>query len=309
MLTLEDQIVYQALVNRVANRLLKQQGRHALTRSFGALYAGPTSPFFFRSWKVAYAKYNKAIADAFNGGRKWVAEFDLVSCYELIDHNLPRACIDKQVKDLDAVHLLCTCLGAWTTNSSGLHVRHGLPQGPEASAFLAECVLFRFDEAPLNNVTYLRYVDDIRMLGRDEIPLRKAMIRLDLLSKDLGLVPQAQKMGVREYGSVNEILKSVPSSLVAVRPPGALVKQKELLRMWRKSIVRRQGRWEVDDTTRFRFAVYRLAPRRPVLRRLATLLIHRPDLATTLSNYFRRFPQDREAADLLLDALKIDPAL
>jgi hypothetical protein len=308
LLCLEDQIVYQALVNRVADRFHADQQRHALTRRFGALYAGKTSDFFFRSWKVAYGRYNQAIARAFNGGRQWVAEFDLVSCYELIDHSLLRACLAKRVADDDLLDQLCECLGTWTTNVSGSHVRHGIPQGPEASAFLAEVVMFRFDEAPLKDVTYLRYIDDIRLLAKDEIPARKAMIHLDLISKDLGLVPQAQKMGVRKCMTIEEILKTVPSALVAVRPPGYHAKQPELLKMWSEALVKIRGRWEVDDPTHFRFAVYRLRGRRRVLRRNATLLLHRPDLAPTLAYYFRHYSQDREAADLLLAGLALDPA-
>jgi hypothetical protein len=308
LLTLEDQIVYQALVNRLADKLQADHDKHALGRRFGALYAGKGSPFFFRSWKVAYGKYNQAIVAAFKGGRDWVAEFDLVACYELIDHNLLRASLAKRVKDADLLDQLCTCLSAWTTNSSGSYVRHGVPQGPEASAFLAECVLLRFDEAPLKDVTYLRYIDDIRLLGKDEIPIRKAMLRLDLLSKDLGLVPQAQKMGVQRARSLEEILKTVPSSLVAVRPPGSSVKQKELRDMWRRSLVRKQGRWDVDDPTHFRFASYRLSATRPVLRRNGALALHRPDLAPTLAYYFKHFAGDREAADILLSVLVQDPA-
>ena len=307
LLTLKDQIVYQAIVNRVADRMAHEHGRHALTRRFGALYASKGSPFFFRSWKVAYGVYNRAIAKAFNGGRHWVGEFDLVSCYELIDHNLLRAGLARRVRDPELLDLLGTCLGTWTTNSSGSHVRHGLPQGPEASAFLAECVLSRFDSVLLKDVTYLRYIDDIRLLARDEPTLRKALLRLDLVSKDLGLVPQAQKIGITHCKSVDEVIKTVPSSLVAVRAPGSVVKQSQLLAMWRKSLKKAGGRWLVDDPTRFRFAVYRMTPRRAVLRRNSQLLVSRPDLAPTLAYYFAHFANDREAADLLLAVLEQDP--
>src|SRR5690349_13296798 len=59
----------------------------------------------------------------------------------LIDHHLLRSCLRKQVKHEGLLDFLADCLGAWTTDSENGRVRHGIPQGPEASGFFAECVL------------------------------------------------------------------------------------------------------------------------------------------------------------------------
>ena len=88
LLSLTDLIVYQAIINYIANKFESEQTKYAFCRSFGAIYAGKDSPFFYRSWKVCYSAYNKAIEKAFNAGNTFVADFDLVSFYELIDHNL-----------------------------------------------------------------------------------------------------------------------------------------------------------------------------------------------------------------------------
>src|SRR5205823_4045236 len=106
------------------------------SKSFGAILAGPGSKFFFGSWKKGYREFNRVITAAFNRGNVYVADFDLVSCYELIDHNLLRSCVANRVKSQELLTLLGSCLAGWTTNSVGRHLRHGLPQGPEASAFL-----------------------------------------------------------------------------------------------------------------------------------------------------------------------------
>ena len=60
-LSLRDLIVYQALVNYLAEAFATTQDRYALKQSFGALFAGKSSPFFYRSWKTCYASYNEAI--------------------------------------------------------------------------------------------------------------------------------------------------------------------------------------------------------------------------------------------------------
>lgn len=179
------------------------------------MYAGKDSPFFFKSKKVCYAAYNEAMTNAFRAGNSNMADFDLVSFYELIDHNLLRCCLEKAVKSRELLDLLFRCLAAWTTDSAGAHLGHGVPQGPEPSAFLAECFLFHFDARTFRQVKDLRYVDDIKLMAKDEVPLRRALLRLDLASKELGLVPQAQKIRLRKVTSLEEIQKTIPSAVAA----------------------------------------------------------------------------------------------
>jgi hypothetical protein len=63
------------------------------------------------------------------------------------------------------------------TDAENGRVRHGIPQGPEASAFLAECVLFNLDAVRLTGVKYFRYVDDIRLMAQDEPAVPNQLIR------------------------------------------------------------------------------------------------------------------------------------
>lgn len=309
LLTLQDLIVYQALMNFVAVRFEKDQSIYALRCSFGASFGGKSSPFFYRSWKVCYREYNKALTRAYKTGNRYVADFDLVSFYELIDHNLLRKCLSKRVGSPEVLDLLLHCLNEWTLDGAGEHIGHGVPQGPEPSAFLAECFLLHFDQLRFKNIHYFRYVDDIKLLASDEIPLRRALMRLDLCSKDLGLVPQAQKIECRRVTSLRDLLKSVPSALASVTP-GRLAKkksQKQLLDLFRKSLRRNGKILDIDDTTGFKFALNRLRPRKDVLRRIARLLVHRPDCSWVMAQYLRKFPADERAADILLEALRRDP--
>jgi hypothetical protein len=85
LLSLNDQIVYQAISNQVANAFHSRQKKYAFDRCFGAIFAGPSSQFFYYSWKRSYSAYNTAIKKSFGAGNRWVADFDLVSFYELID--------------------------------------------------------------------------------------------------------------------------------------------------------------------------------------------------------------------------------
>jgi len=186
LLSLRDLIVYQAIVNRVAVAFEAEQQKFAFKRSFGAIFAGPSSEFFYRSWTESYRKFNHAISAAFSRGQSFIADFDLVSFYELIEHGLLAEQLKKRVKSQALVELLLTCLRGWTLDRAGTNVGHGVPQGPEPSAFLAECFLFHFDSADYRGVKYFRYIDDIRLMAKDEIPTRRALLRLDLRSKELG---------------------------------------------------------------------------------------------------------------------------
>jgi retron-type reverse transcriptase len=104
LLSLRDLIVYQAILNRVAVAFEDDQQRHALKKSFGAIFAGSSSPFFYRSWKSAYKKYNGAITEAFEAGCDFIADFDLVSFYELIEHSLLAERLRKRVRSPSPKH-------------------------------------------------------------------------------------------------------------------------------------------------------------------------------------------------------------
>lgn len=309
LLSLRDQIVYQAILNVIADKFEDEQNKYALKKSYGCIYAGESSPFFFRSWKVCYAAYNKAMERAFNSGNVHVADFDLVSFYDLIDHHLLRNFLSKKTGNKDLLDLLFTCLETWTTKGRGVRLHHGIPQGPEPSSFLAECLLFHFDAINFQNVKYFRYVDDIKLMAKEEVSLRRALLKLDLASKELGLVPQAQKIEIRKINSLDEIKKTVPSPIASeeVKTKSTNYTQKELLSMFKGSLSKRNEEWVIDDITKFKFSLFRLNPRKEILKRIGPMLVKRPDCSSVFSAYLKKFPKNRIAADILLVALRQDP--
>jgi hypothetical protein len=152
-------------------------------------------------------------------------------------------------------------------------------------------------------------VDDIKLMAKDEVPLRRALLKLDLASKERGLVPQAQKIELRQVTSLEEIHKTIPSAVasVAAMNPTSAQSQKELITMFRRSLRKEGKQWIIDDITKFKFSLLRLNPRRDVLKRVSTLLVKRPDCSWVFAAYLKKFPKDKAAADVLLDALRQDP--
>ncbi len=309
LLTLQDQIVYQAIANLIAIAFKPEQDKHAGKRCFGALVNSKASPFFYRGWKHSYRAFDRAVAKAFSAGNEYVADFDLVSFYELIDHKLLRDVLEHRFNKPEVLELLLRCLEKWTENHKGSCMHHGIPQGPEPSAFLAECFLFSFDALRFKNVTYLRYVDDIKLMAKDEIPARRALVKLDIASKQLGLVPQAQKIECRRVTRMEELRKNIPSHVATVgsTTPVTAATQKRLERIFRRSLRKQGGRWTIADATKFKFALFRMRPKRALLQRISPLLYQRPDFSWVFASYLRKFPRDKEAADALLAALQRDP--
>jgi hypothetical protein len=313
LLSLNDQVLYQAIANYIANRFFKSLRPQYGVRAFGALYAGSQSPFFYRPWKKAYRQFNATIRSSYLAGNTILGDFDLVSFFDLIDHKILRKILEQKVTNGEVLDLLCNCLEEWTSGNPRAYIRgHGIPQGPEPSAFLAEIMLASFDRAGYRDVTYLRYVDDIKLLAKDFSPVRRALLRLDLQAKRLGLVPQAQKIEVRRITDISAELKSVPSSIAGATNPRRthpLTKRatRRLQRMLRNALAKRKGELTVKKETHFKFALHRLPPSKRVLRWIEPLYHSRPDLSGVLSRFASRFQNDRRASSLLYKTLKSDP--
>lgn len=312
LLCMNDQITYQAIVDVIAEQFYRTLRPFYGVKTFGALFAGRNSPFFFRPWRQCYRKFNSAITNAYLSGKKIMADFDLVSFFDLIDHKALRSVLKTRVKSGELLDPLVNCLEQWTSADSTNLKGHGIPQGPEASAFLAAVFLSDFDKGNYGRVTYLRYVDDIRLLGKTFTSVKRALINLDLRAKSLGLVPQAQKIAVREVSDIKSELKSVPSGLDTTqtrRPGKPLMKSsvRRLERILRRSLAGRGNTVIVKDPTKFKFALYRLPPRLRILRHIKPLFLSRPDLSGVLGHYAGTFVGKRQPAEMLHQALKDDP--
>ena len=168
-------------------------------------------------------------------------------------------------------------------------------------------MLFKFDRLRFRNIRYVRYIDDIKLLAKAEVPLKRALLTLDLISKNLGLVPQAQKINLGKIERVEDILKTILSEILEKVEGKAAGSQKTLYKMFCKSIQKEKQGYTITDTTTFKYSLKRMNPRRDVLKRIATMLNQRPDCSFVFAEYLKKFPASKEAADILLDTLHRDP--
>jgi reverse transcriptase-like protein len=294
LLTVEDQIVYQACINLIAEALKRKTGRRYESRVFAHLYAGKSSQFFYRQWQTSYRKFGQRIRDAHAKGFEYVANFDLAAFYDSIDHHVLRHFLKELGIDEDTIGFLLECLKTWTSTTwsngpQNIYHEHGIPQGPLSSGMLSEAVLLHLDEAGEqgSKTIYLRYVDDIKILAKTEDELRRKLIKLDITSKEIGLFPQTSKINIRKIVDPNDEIKSVSG------PPEPALKnrfkpdQKNLC--VRLLSLSRGGKVTPSDITRFKFLLANATPTHRLNSRMMTVLTSHPELARAICLYFARY--------------------
>ena len=220
LLSIEDQIVYQAYANILAKSLtsIQEITKRYKKSVFGNLCAPPESDFFYQRWQDSYKAYTKAIIRAFQNGYKYIASFDLTACYDSINHNLLRNILKEKFSFSDNCAKSFTDLIEQWESADGQELGTGIPQGPQASGIVAEAVLQEYDSyvESLQKTTqfvYYRYVDDIRILATDEDTVRWILFLLDKKSKELGLFPQSSKISVHEITDINKEIKRISKPL------------------------------------------------------------------------------------------------
>lgn len=292
LLTVEDQIVYQACVNLIADTLKRKTRQRYEKRVFAHLYAGKSSPFFYLQWQRSYRKFGNRIEQAFNDGHHYVANFDLAAFYDSIDHHVLRHFLVALGIDEDTIDFLLRCLKFWTSSTwsngqENIYHEHGIPQGPLASGMLSEAVLQHIDTAGERGrkTVYLRYVDDIKILAKSEEELRRKLIALDIASKEIGLFPQTAKINIRKIANPRDEVKSVS------RPPEPSIKpivnQKKLAS--RLLGLTRNGRVAPESVTRFKYLLAHATPKHRLNARLMKVLHRHPEHAPGICRYIAAY--------------------
>lgn len=302
LLSVEDQIVYQAALNLIAERLYPRVVQRYNKTVFGHLYAGKPSTWFYRKWTDGYKAFNQATKQAFTDGDVYTASFDLTACYDSLDHRVLKHFLSKLGFDPDFCAKLTEWLEKWTATERGIFHNHGIPQGPLSSGLLSEVVLSYFDDLKLKHTEfrYLRYVDDIRLFAKDEHTLRRLLIRLDEMSKDIGLFPQSGKIGIHRITNIDDELKSVSN------PPEAAISrqfidQKKLF----DRVKELTPRYQISDATRFKYLLAHATPSSSLTARLWRVLEHHPEIYRSVCNYLKRYAKmPRLVGDKLVDVIQ-----
>lgn len=214
LLATEDQIVYQAYANIIAEAISNKCVRARYKKSvFGNLYTEKDNIFFYQPWQNSYKAYTRSIIRAYKSGLEYIASFDLTACYDSINHTLIKEILIKNHFSDNCATGFITLLGKWES-ANGPELGTGIPQGPLASGIIAEMVLSEYDAyieklQKKYKFKYFRYVDDIRILADNEEIVKWILFLLDKKSKELGLFPQSSKITVHKIEDVNLEIKRI----------------------------------------------------------------------------------------------------
>ena len=286
LLNIEDQIVYQACANVIAEKLYPKVRSRYYEEVFGHLYAGKKSKWFYRKWSDGYKAFNDKAREAFKDGYVYSASFDLTACYDSIDHGVLKHFLLGIGCERDFVDAFVGWLSKWTATESGYFHNHGIPQGPLSSGLISEVVLKYFDEKreKTPRIKYLRYVDDIKLFAKSEEELRRSLVRLDLLSKDIGLFPQSSKISIHKVKNIEEELKSI-SNPTEPSVKKKVVDQDKLL----KRIVALTPKYLITNPTRFKFLLAHADPSAKLVNRLWRIYEKHPEIYLSFARYLMRY--------------------
>jgi retron-type reverse transcriptase len=306
LLGIEDQIVLQAFTNLAARRLQRKRAPLQSKIIFSNLLEEPGSIFFFRRWQTTYAAFQRKIEKHYVDGMRWVGDFDLAAFYDTISHELLIKTIYPRATS-QALDLIRSCLKTWSSNHAASGHGHGLPQGPLASDYLAECFLLPIDLEMRKRRGYTRYVDDVRLFGATADEVRAHLIELERHCRERGLIPQAGKFAIKRAQSVREALGRLPS-ITEPRYEGTDTEKMDGLRAY-SAIARAIGGkpYRVVDKTRLRFVLYRAEPDSKLLRLVLRLIPHHPEHTDVFFTYISRFDYRKTIESVCLDLVRRNP--
>jgi len=305
LLDLEDQIVLQAFANLAAARMQSRRSHLQFRVVFSNILEKRDSLFFFRRWQETYAAFQARIATHFRAGRRWVGDFDLAAFYDTISHELLLKTLYPRTTS-DDLQWMASCLRTWSSDAAASGHGHGLPQGPLASDFLAECFLVPIDEAMRNCKGYLRYVDDVRLFGRTEDETRSHLISLERFCRERGLIPQTGKFALKQARSIDEAMGMLPSIADPQHDDGSeRLSLQEARRLFSSAVAGRPMR--VVQRTPLRYALYRAPTDRMLLYQTLRLVPHYPEHSDAFFAFLGRFGFRRAIERLCLDLVRSSP--
>jgi hypothetical protein len=308
LLAVEDQIVLQAIANVFAVKVQRRRRKVEHKTVFSNIVQRPAgSIFFLQNWRHSYGLFQAKVGQYYRNGHRWIAHFDLAAFYDTICHDMLLRTAFPRTTDGSRATIL-QHLKTWSSDATITSHGHGIPQGPNASDFLAECFLLPIDEAlQKDRIRYIRYVDDIRLFGTSQDQVRAAAIRMEILLRDRGLIPQGQKHAIAFARTLDEAMGSLPS----INPQTDVVRKEELLPA-DEAVTNLRSALEgrplaIKDKTRVRYTLFRASPSPKLLHYVLLLMPRHPEHIDAFVAYLCRHKATKALVDTCVEVLKASP--
>lgn len=309
LLHIEDQIVYQAVANIVAEKVRAQRNEFVGKTVFSnVLSPQPDSIFFLQDWRIGYRQYLERVKKLHRLGYRWVAQFDLAAFYDTISHELLFRTAFRGLGRSANWNTVESWFEKWANPRETWPLHHGIPQGPLTSDFFAEVFLLPIDKAMGSLHQYARYVDDIRLFGKTEIEVLRAVRQLELLCRERGLIPQGQKFEILQTKTVKDALGALPSLGDPDTDQAASafgINKSEAEKLFSAALDGRPRR--ISDKSKFRYVLFRAPPSSQIKNRILNLLPRHPEHIDAFSFYLRKFNRSSKLIETCSETARNTP--
>lgn len=305
LLTIEDQIVLQALANVCVEKLRGRRRQVERGHVFSNRINAPNDIFFVRPWYDCYRRFQLACLRQYQAGHHWILSFDLTAFYDTVSHDLLLHTIaPRSSRSSHEWQRVRGWLSDWCLSTPGHPAGHGIPQGPLASDLLAELFLLPVDELMIGKGhRYLRYVDDIRVFASTRHEAAQAAIDLELACRNRGLIPQATKFEIVQAANAGQVFRILPSR--ASGPVGGTMSRTRTRGGMKQAIGGRPLR--IVDRSQLRHVLFGGHPDPQTRDKVLKLVPRHPEEIEAFAFYLRQFPGSvpllRELAALLQSRL------
>jgi hypothetical protein len=191
LLSIEDNIVYSALVQECYQNILKQieWAQNVVDFAYIVSQENVLEPEWYKSQLLGWNSFREKSITKIQEGFQYVIVTDLTGFYDNVD--IPILISDLKLSGVDheIVNELSKCLNRWAQVNN-----KGLPQSNSASDILAKLYLDNVDKGLRNaGFIHLRYVDDFRIFCKNSSEAKRALIELTRLLRKRGLNLQSSK--------------------------------------------------------------------------------------------------------------------
>ncbi len=301
-LHLEDLIVYQGFVNIAADKLSDRRNNLEYKFVFSNILNRDKRKgiFFLKKWQEGYRRFRRKIKSYYESKYLWVAHFDLAAYYDTIDHNV----LVKQISPLNAypefTGKIREILGHWSTHLVNHKLSHGIPQGPTASNYLAELYFLPIDlKLVKKGVRYVRYVDDIKVFGKNEREVQLGIILLEELCKERGLIPQSKKYAITKAKTLEDAIGKMPS-LTSEEKVYIFSSEDEAYQLF-ESALSEESEGKIDYT-KLKFILKVSGPNKKILEEVKKLIGKFPNLIDVFCSFLSQYHLDESIGEFLFKA-------
>jgi len=272
-------------------------------------------PQFARETRLAYQEK----------GFNYLGVSDIAAYFENINIDILRDLLLKYLpKQQRIINLITNMLYFWAWRSyEGRQVPRGIPQGNSVSSFLGNIYLLPLDEefekfGRHNEISYFRYMDDVRIFAKDEAVSRKMIFLMNDVLRGLHLNIQGSKTTILRDSEINnelvdERLDTVNVEIKTFEGQQTLSSQEinqyaNLLKKQYKKIKCRNRALTGKDLRLFRRLItgFKLLDTPYLIDRTWMELERNPDarLIKSAVGYFRRFPNREKVAERITNFLR-----